>query len=266
MRAKIFRWGVDQLWRLWYPVLTRLTRNASVVFLNYGYAYDAQGGAPLLKEQDEPDRPCIQLYHRVVSAVEVRGLELLEVSCGHGGGASYVARYLGPKSLRGVDRNPRAIELCAARHLVDSLAFFRGDALALEFGDNTFDAVINIEASHCYPDVPRFLSEVRRVLRPGGHFLYADFRDRDPDLAILRGQLEASGLEVVSCEDISKNVLRGMQMNTEKYMGLIQRLLPRPLRKPAMGFAGVKGSGIYRALESGETVYLCYHLRKPAQP
>ena len=107
MRAKIFRWGKDLLWKLWYPLLTRLTRNASVVFLNYGYAYGDGGGALLLKESDEPDRPCIQLYHRVVGAIDLRGLDVLEVSCGHGGGAAYVSRYMGPKSLCGVDRNPR---------------------------------------------------------------------------------------------------------------------------------------------------------------
>src|ERR1700722_10634175 len=37
---------------------------------------------------------------------------------------------------------------------------------------------VNVEASHLYPDFPKFLSEVARVLRPGGHFLYTDFRPR----------------------------------------------------------------------------------------
>ena len=52
----------------------------------------------------------------------------------------------------------------------------RGDAENLPFPDQSFDAVINIESSHCYPRFPRFLAEVARVLRPGGHFLYADLR------------------------------------------------------------------------------------------
>ena len=51
-----------------------------------------------------------------------------------------------------------------------------GNAESLPFADESFDAVINVEASHGYPDFPRFLAEVARVLRPGGHFLYADFR------------------------------------------------------------------------------------------
>jgi hypothetical protein len=100
-------------------------------------------------------------------------------------------------------------------------------------------------------------------LRPGGHFLYADFRQSNPHKAVVDRQLEASGLEVVTSKDISANVVRGMQLNTDKYLELIRHLIPTILRRPAMNFAGVKGSAIYRALESGETVYICYHLRKP---
>jgi ubiquinone/menaquinone biosynthesis C-methylase UbiE len=254
------------LWRLWYPFLTRLSKNSHVNFLNYGYADNgSEGNFPPLKPEDESDRPCIQLYHQVVSGVDLRGLDILEVSCGHGGGAAYVAGYMSPQSIHAVDRNVRAVELCKSRHRVAGLTFSRGNALALEFPDNTFDAVINIEASHCYPDVPRFFSEVRRVLRPGGHFLYADFRQCNPYQAVLDQQLETSGLEVIQCKDISPNVVQGMQLNTEKYLELIRNLMPKPLRRPAMSFAGVKGSAIYRELESGESVYMCYHLRKPTR-
>lgn len=44
--------------------------------------------------------------------------------------------------------------------------------------DESFDAVINVEAAHGYPDFPRFLAEVAPVLRPGGRFLYADMSVR----------------------------------------------------------------------------------------
>lgn len=266
MLAKISKGFSNLLWRLLYPSLTRLSTNSPLNFLNYGYADNGPGGnLPQLKEQDESDRPCIQLYHRVVSAVDVRGLDVLEVSCGHGGGAAYVASYMRPQSMHALDRNARAIELCKWRHQVDGLTFCCGNALALEFPDGKFDAVINIEASHCYSDVPRFFSEVRRVLRPGGHFLYADFRQGNPQQTVLHRQLEASGLEIILCNDISPNVVRGMELNTEKYRELVRHMIPKFFRKPAMAFAGVKGSTIYRRLESGETVYLCYHLRKPTR-
>ena len=51
-----------------------------------------------------------------------------------------------------------------------------GDAENLPFEDNSFDAIINVESSHCYGNVEQFLREVHRVLRPGGDFLFVDLR------------------------------------------------------------------------------------------
>jgi ubiquinone/menaquinone biosynthesis C-methylase UbiE len=258
--------AANLLWKFWYPLLTRLTRHAPVVFLNYGYAEEgADASAPALSAEDEPDRPCIQLYDAVVRPISLKGLRILEVSCGHGGGASYIARYFHPESMNAVDRNASAVALCQKRHAVSNLTFSTGNALALDFPNESFDAVVNVEASHCYPDVPRFLTEVARVLCPGGHFLYADFRLKT-ETDLLRRQLEQSGLQIVESEDISQNVVRGMQLNTEKYLKLINDLVPSFLRKPAMRFAGVPGSAIYEELVSGETVYMRYAAKNGMEP
>jgi ubiquinone/menaquinone biosynthesis C-methylase UbiE len=256
-------WPKRLLWRLWYPALTRLTRDASLSFLNYGYAGPDGDAGPVLSGDDEADRPCIQLYHRVAGGIDLTGCRVLEVSCGHGGGASYLARYRRPASVCGLDRNPQAISLCRRRHRgVANLSFRSGDALDLPFPERAFDAVVNVEASHCYADFPRFLAEVRRVLRPGGSFLYADFRDRGAALDQVHEQVQASGLQRIEHEDISPGVVRGMRLNTARYLELVRRLVPGPLQKPAMSFAGVEGSPIYRELVAGETVYFRYVLRK----
>jgi SAM-dependent methyltransferase len=144
---------------------------------------------------------------------------------------------------------------------VEGLSFVEGDALSLPFGEGAFDVVMNVEASHCYPDFGRFLSEVGRVLKPGGHFLFADFREAGRR-AEMEGALRASGMEVVADEDISARVVAGMRLNSPGYRALIQRLVPRPLRGLAGRFAGVEGSRIFRELQTGQTVYLLYHLRK----
>lgn len=47
----------------------------------------------------------------------------------------------------------------------------QGDADRLPFADGTLDVVINVEASHYYPNFPRFFAGFARVLRPGGHLL-----------------------------------------------------------------------------------------------
>ena len=156
---------------------TRLLGGDDWLFLNYGYEEDPPMALPLAAS-DEPHRFFIQLYHRTATQVDLSGKRVLEVSCGHGGGSSYLTRTLKPASYTGLDLNPAGIEFCKTRHHLPGLEFVHGDAQNLPFPDDSFDAVVNVEASHLYPDVPRFLAEVARVLRPGGHFLYADFRRR----------------------------------------------------------------------------------------
>ena len=158
--------------RAWYEGMSAIDREADMVFMNYGWAASGGDGhsLPLLPE-DEPNRYCIQLYHRVAGAVDLTGLDVLEVGCGRGGGASYVMRYLGPRSLTGLDCTARAIAFCQGHYHVPRLAFVRGNAEELEFGEDAFDAVVNVESSHCYGAMGRFLAGVHRVLKPGGSLL-----------------------------------------------------------------------------------------------
>ncbi len=254
--------GRRVIWKYWYPYLTQLANDTPLPFLNYGYV-DAH--TLTLLPVDEPDRLNIQLYHHVAAAVDLTGQDMLEVSCGHGGGASYVARYLHPRSMVGVDRNPRAIQFCRKHHAVQNLSFVEGDAESLHFDDHTFDAILNLEASHCYGRMPRFLQEIRRVLRPGGYFLFADFRT-PAEYTRLNAQLLQAGLEIIQTEDITPQVLRAMEIDDQAKRHLIQQLVPRLLQRLVAQFAGVKGSGIFERFQTGELIYFRYLLRTPTRP
>ena len=161
----------------WYSLLSKLDRGAAIRFLYYGYA-SLDGGQVALQAADEPDRYAIQLYHHVVSAPAIAGKDVLEVGSGRGGGASYIARYLHPRSYTGLDICKPAIRFSKARYAdQDNLQFRVGDALSLPFANDSFDVVVNVESAQHYGDMARFLEEVHRVLRPGGHFLMACFED-----------------------------------------------------------------------------------------
>jgi ubiquinone/menaquinone biosynthesis C-methylase UbiE len=245
------------VWKFWYPFLTKRLEQEGVVFLNYAYETDPPMGIPLSPE-DEADRACVQLYHHVGAMADLRGGKVLEVSCGHGGGASYLTRTFGPAAYTGLDLNPTGIAFCRKRHQVPGLDFIQGDAENLPFEDGAFDAVINVEASHCYPDFPRFLAEVARVLKPGGHFHYADFRFNDNipawDQAITQAPLR---LELMT--DIGACVIRGMEKNSARSEALLERRLPKFLNSLGRDFAGVRGSRVYNALVAGDMVYRSYH-------
>ena len=211
-RVQFDRFHQKLVWKRWYPFLTRRLYADDVLFLNVGYEEDPPMALPLVAS-DEPNRFYIQLYHRTATQADLNGAQVLEVSCGHGGGASYLVRTLRPASYTGLDLNPAGVAFCRERHNLPGLDFVEGDAENLPFVDQSFDAVINVEASHCYPRFPRFLTEVARVLRPGGHFLYVDVRPRNR-FAAWDAALAGAPLRMVSHTDVTREVLRGIEKNT----------------------------------------------------
>ena len=216
-------WIRKSIWRWWYPFLTRRLRDEGVFFLNYAFETEPPMSIPLTAK-DEPNRACIQLYHHVAAQVPLRDEDVLEVSCGHGGGAAYLTRTFQPRRYTALDLNPVAIRFCQEKHRLENLVFQPGDAEHLPFESDAFDALINVEASHCYPNFRRFLAEVARVLRPGGHFLYADFRFAD-GRAEWEKALRESPLQIQNERTINAEVLRGMDRNSARSLELIRRQL-----------------------------------------
>lgn len=247
------------LWQRWYQFLARY-RVGEWTFMNYGFADSA---ALELEPEDEDDRYCAQLYHAVASAVPLVDKNLLEVGSGRGGGAAFIVRYLAPADMLGVDYSARAVAFCEKRHHVDNLRFQAGDAENLPVADASVDAVLNVESSHCYGSMPGFLAEVSRVLRPGGHFLHADFRAAN-ELDSWEQQLHDSGLEMLESDDITARVVAAMDADHDRKARLIGGIFQRWLVPSFREFAGLRGSQIYNAFRSGSVVYRRYLLRKPA--
>ena len=239
---------------------THLLGGDDWLFFNYGYEEDPPMALPL-EASDEPHRFFIQLYHRTAAQVDLSGKRVLEVSCGHGGGASYLTRTLHPASYTGLDLNPAGIEFCQRRHNLAGLDFVHGDAENLPFADQSFDAVVNVEASHLYPHFPRFLAEVARVLAPGGHFLYADFHRRH-GLAEWEAALADAPMRLLSHAVIDEQVLHGNKVNAPRKHDRISRhgaTMPRGFARYASDVTDWAFNG---ALQRGEFTYRVYCFAK----
>ena len=249
-----------QLIRAIYSGVSILLKNEDTAFLNYGYSSLAgEPNALQLQPDDQPNRLSIELYNRVVGARDLRGRDVLEVGCGRGGGASFVARYHGPASVVGVDLSKRAVRYCRRRHRDPRLTFLRGDAERLEFTPDSFDVVVNVESSHTYPSFEGFLDEVARVLRPNGFLLYADFRPHD-GVALMREQL-ARRFDICEEEEITENVVRALERDSHNRRELIQKRAPAFLQEALQAFAGVKGSRTFQLFARSELRYLRFVLR-----
>jgi SAM-dependent methyltransferase len=224
-------------------------------FMNYGFLPSLPWDKPLLDADDEPDRSSIQLYNHVASAVPLAGLDVVEIGSGRGGGASFVARYLHPRSMLGIDFSANAVAFCRQVHACVGLSFACDDAERLSLADGSADVVLNVESSHCYASMRRFLSEVRRVLRRGGSFLFADFRPVD-GIVELREHMRASGLAVVAETDITERVLDSLKSGQGRRLHLMREGLRGIMAKYFHELVGEPGSAVFEGFRTGALRYL----------
>lgn len=250
--------------KYWYQYAAKRIQRPDWVFMNFGYAEMADEAALQLPDHEEPDRFCIQLYEHVAGVVGPGGKDILEVGSGRGGGAAWLARRYGPRSVTGLDFSSNAVTLCGRIHCVPGLSFRHGNAESMPFADSSFDAVINVESSHGYGRMDRFVGEVTRVLRPGGLFSWGDFRRRD-EVPGLERLFAATGLRPVRSLDITANVLRSLDTMREQRLALIRRHSPWFARGLFKEFAAVSGSDSHAALSDGRMVYLSRVLQKPGR-
>src|SRR5438105_6931773 len=248
--------------RSWYQMLVVLDRDREISFMNYGYAdIDPSTKELMLSEGEGENRFCIQLYQHVAGAVDLSGKDVVEVGSGRGGGASYIARHLRPRSMLGIDLSDKAVDFCNQTYAVDGVSFRQGDAENLPLPDTSVDVVVNLESSHCYASMDQFLSEVYRVLRPGGYFLFSDHRDADK-IPLLHKQLEKCGLKEEKNTDITANVVRALELDNDRKQRLIEKKCPKVLRGRMAEFAAMKGTKTYETFRTGHSRYLSFVLQK----
>lgn len=224
-------------------------------FMNYGFA-------PLsadLAGSTEAERYCLQLYRHLLGDVNIAGKRVMEVSSGRGGGAAYMARAYRPAEYIGIDISDQNVRLAAERFAhVGNLRFQVGNAEQLPLPSGTCAAVINVEAAHLYDNPARFFAEARRMLEDGGVFLYADLAWKDKDPARL---IAAAGLEVVTVEDITANVVQALDADNERREAIVASF-PAQLQNDFRDWSGVKGHRAYNRLVSGEWIYRAIRARK----
>lgn len=128
----------------------------------------------------------VQGWHRFMmrKAGDVSGRRCLDVGTGTGEIAFHVARAAGPDgTVVGVDITPRMLELAARKEsgldLPCKVDWRVGDALSLDFPDGSFDLVTSGYMLRNVTDIERAVSEMHRVLAPGGRVVVAELSKPD---------------------------------------------------------------------------------------
>jgi ubiquinone/menaquinone biosynthesis C-methylase UbiE len=129
------------------------------------HAWTEAGGTEVSREQVE------RLCHRYIwAARRCRGKDVIEAACGTGAGLGLLAGV--SRSLRAGDFDQTNLSV-VRQHCGDRVSAQRFDAQAMPFADASADVVVLCEAIYYLPDPSRFVTECRRVLRPGGEVLIA---------------------------------------------------------------------------------------------
>jgi SAM-dependent methyltransferase len=262
----------QRLWRRpffkrgFYEVLgLMLWREKGLQLLNCGYA---EPGYPRfsLPPAEEPERLGFQLYHRLVREMPLAGRDLVEIGCGRGGGARFLARECGPRRLIATDASHLLILGDRRRQNPPNLEFRAAPACRLPLQAESCDVVISVEAIHPQPDKSAVLAEAARVLRPGGYLLVADFfytRDSSPNaVSLFRSCVSCSPFERVVEDDWTAQAVAALEEDSPRRLAEIDRL-PRFTRRAALSFAGTVRSPLYAQLRNGQARYLHFCLVKP---
>jgi arsenite methyltransferase len=171
--------------------------------------YESDAVRWLLDDQLHPGGQRLTLRLAELAGV-APGQCVVDVACGSGATAFLLARELGCVTV-GVDLGARAIDQAGrAARAGDHATFIQGDAEALPLPDAEFDVALS-ECSLCtFPDKPRAIAEMARVVRPGGTIAIADVT---ADLAALPAQLRSAAARVACVADAR---------SVDEYAGLLR--------------------------------------------
>jgi SAM-dependent methyltransferase len=96
------------------------------------------------------------------------GLRWLDIGCGNGAFSEMLAERCAPASLHGIDPSEAQLAFARTRPALRGGRFQLGDAMALPFPDDTFDAAVMPLVIFFVPEPAKGVAEMARVVAPGG--------------------------------------------------------------------------------------------------
>lgn len=100
---------------------------------------------------------------------------VLDIGCGGGMTLKRVSDSLNDGVLFGIDYSDVSVQMSSELNKTDVMSgkvmISKGNVENLPFEDDKFDKIITVESFYFWPDPIENLKEVRRVLKPKGHFL-----------------------------------------------------------------------------------------------
>lgn len=130
---------------------------------------------------------------------------ILDIGCGGGATLGRLAALVPEGHLTGVDYSDVSVSLASKineEHIrAGRMEIVKASVLNLPFETGSFDRAVTVESFYFWPEPVKSLSEVRRILKPGGRFMLVSEIYERPDLTehcrdnIARYKMNVPGME-----------------------------------------------------------------------
>jgi len=109
----------------------------------------------------------VEHLHRYAFALEsVKGKKVLDIACGEGYGTNLLSKIAG--HVTGIDNESTVIDNAKTKYNSSNLLFKTGSILQIPAESNSFDVITCFETLEHLNDHEKILTELKRVLIPGG--------------------------------------------------------------------------------------------------
>ncbi|HEY2461976.1 MAG TPA: class I SAM-dependent methyltransferase [Candidatus Acidoferrum sp.] len=129
---------------------------------------------------NNPARRMVQQFYEAPLLLRLAGRldgkSVLEIGCGQGFGMEIILQRFGAAKVSGIDLDPQMVARAKNRisPFADRATVSVGDATSIQAPDQSFDAVFDFGVIHHVPIWQDAILEIKRVLKPGGIFVFEE--------------------------------------------------------------------------------------------
>lgn len=157
--------------------------------------------------------------------------QVLDVACGPGNTTRPLAGTLGADGrVVGLDASAAMLRQAVTDTTDERIEYVHGDAAALPFGDQTFDAVTCLAALYLMDEPYAVMAELVRVLKPGGRIVLLGSCRRGPEVVqpALSLNTRVSGIKLFDSDELrDRLVLLGLSDVRQQIQGMFQLVSAR---------------------------------------